>query len=227
MDIRLHYVEKGEGFPLILLHGNGEDHTYFEHQIAYFSGKYRVIAIDSRGHGQSPRGEAPFSIWQFAEDLYDFMNEKGIKKAYILGFSDGGNIGLCFALLYPEYIEKLIVDGANLYLDGLKKWVREEILESYEKERKRAGYSTEAKKNAELLGLMVNDPNIEPKQLADVNVPVLVMSGTDDMIEEMHTRLICDNLPHAELSWIEGDHFIAAKNPEAFNLAVEMFLANS
>lgn len=227
MEIQLHYVEKGEGFPLILLHGNGEDHTYFEHQITYFSKKYRVIAIDSRGHGRSPRGDAPFSIWQFAEDLHDFMDEKGIKKAHILGFSDGGNIGLCYALRYPEYIEKLIVDGANLYLEGLKEWVREEILEAYEKESKWAGISEEARKNAEFLGLMVHDPDIDPLQLTDVNIPVLVMAGTDDMIEEDHTKLIAESLPCAQLVWLEGDHFIAAKNPEAFNQAVEMFLANS
>ena len=76
MDIQLHYVEKGQGMPLILLHGNGEDGGYFKHQIDHFSGAYRVIAIDTRGHGQSPRGFAPFTIRQFAEDLYNFMEEK-------------------------------------------------------------------------------------------------------------------------------------------------------
>ena len=102
MDIQLHYTEQGSGFPLILLHGNGEDSSYFVHQIDHFSKQYRVIALDTRGHGQSPRGEKPFSIKQFAEDLHDFMNEKGIDKAILLGFSDGGNIALTFALKYPE-----------------------------------------------------------------------------------------------------------------------------
>ena len=74
MDISLYYIEEGQGKPLILLHGNGEDHTYFVHQIRYFSRMYRVIAIDTRGHGASPRGTAPFSIRQFAEDLLSFMD---------------------------------------------------------------------------------------------------------------------------------------------------------
>ena len=60
MDIQLRYMEKGAGFPLILLHGNGEDHTYFEHQMGPFGARYRVIAVDTRGHGASPRGTAPF-----------------------------------------------------------------------------------------------------------------------------------------------------------------------
>lgn len=59
MDIRLYYEKAGDGEPLILLHGNGEDGTYFKHQMEYFSKDYRVIAIDTRGHGKSPRGEKP------------------------------------------------------------------------------------------------------------------------------------------------------------------------
>lgn len=55
MDIQLSYTEKGTGHPLILLHGNGEDGTYFSHQVSCFSKTYRVIAIDTRGHGKSPR----------------------------------------------------------------------------------------------------------------------------------------------------------------------------
>ena len=86
MDIKLNYEEKGSGDVLILLHGNGEDHSNFVAQIEYFSKQYRVIALDTRGHGLSPRGEKPFTISQFADDLYDFMKELGIARANILGF---------------------------------------------------------------------------------------------------------------------------------------------
>lgn len=76
MDIRLHYLEKGKGTPLLLLHGNGESAEYFEHQISFFSEKYHVYALDTRGHGKSSRGEAPFTLEQFALDLEAFMDEK-------------------------------------------------------------------------------------------------------------------------------------------------------
>ena len=68
MDISLFYKEQGSGFPLVLLHGNGEDHTYFFHQIPHFAQQYRVLAVETRGHGSSPRGTAPFCIAKFAED---------------------------------------------------------------------------------------------------------------------------------------------------------------
>ena len=106
--MKLYYKEAGKGFPLILLHGNGENGGYFEHQIGYFQDKYRVIALDTRGHGKSPRGEKPFTIRQFAEDLHDFMDEQEIEKAHILGFSDGGNTALIFALKYPRRVGRLI-----------------------------------------------------------------------------------------------------------------------
>ena len=69
-----------------------------------FSKHFRVIALDTRGHGRTPRGDAPFTIRQFADDLLAFLDAQGIGKADILGFSDGGNIAMVFALKYPERV---------------------------------------------------------------------------------------------------------------------------
>ena len=223
-DISLHFVEQGGGKPLILLHGNGEDGSYFKHQINCFSADYRVIAIDTRGHGQSSRGEKPFTIVQFAEDLHDFMDEKGIAKAILLGFSDGGNIALTFALKYPERVDRMIVDGANLFPRGVKPLYQWPIEIGYRIAKLFAKKSDKAKQNAEMLGLMVNEPHIDPVELARLTLPVLVVAGTKDMIKESHTRLIHKSLPNAQLAILEGDHFVANKNAEAFNAAVETFL---
>lgn len=225
-DIQLHYIEQGQGQPLILLHGNGESSDYFEHQIACFCHDYRVIALDTRGHGQSPRGEKPFTIKQFAEDLHDFMNEKGIAKAILLGFSDGGNIALEFALKYPERVEKLILNGANLFPSGVKPLYQWPIEIGYRIAKMFSKKSEKAKKNAEMLGLMVNEPHVEPTELARLTMSVLVVAGTKDMIKDSHTRLVYNSLPNAQLAIIEGDHFVANKNPEAFNTIVETFLAS-
>ena len=223
-DIQLHYIEQGQGQPLILLHGNGESCDYFEHQIPCFSKDYRVIAIDTRGHGKSPRGEKPFTIKQFAEDLKDFMDAKGITKANILGFSDGGNIALEFALKHPERMEKLILNGANLFPSGVKPLYQWPIEIGYRIAKMFSKKSGKAKQNAELLGLMVNEPHIVPSELARLTIPVLVIAGKKDMIKESHTRLIYKSLPDAQMNIIEGDHFIANKNYEAFNRVVERFL---
>lgn len=223
-DIQLHYIEQGQGQPLILLHGNGESCDYFEHQIPCFSKDYRVIAIDTRGHGQSPRGEKPFTIKQFSEDLHDFMDENGIEKANVLGFSDGGNIALEFALKHPERVEKLILNGANLFPGGVRPLYQWPIEIGYRIAKLFAKKSEKAKQNAEMLGLMVNEPHIEPAELAALTMPVMVVAGTKDMIKEKHTRLIYKSLPNAQLAILEGNHFVANKNATAFNKVVEVFL---
>lgn len=224
-EIRLHYIEKGNGMPLILLHGNGENSSYFSNQISRFSKTRKVIAIDTRGHGKSPRGTAPFTIRQFAEDLNDFMNEKGIEKADILGFSDGGNIALLFALRYPEKIRRLILNGANLYPSGMKTWIVIPIWAAYGITSLFARYSKKIKAQKELLRLMIKDPYIPPSDLRTLRIPTLVIAGNRDMIRHRHSCFIAKMIPGARFICLKGDHCVARKKPKEFNKVVERFLA--
>ena len=75
-----------------------------------------------------------------------------------------------------------------------------------------------------MLGLMVNEPNIEPSELSKITAPTLVICGTNDMIKESHIKEIAENIPNAKLSIIKGNHFIANKRYVAFNKEVEDFL---
>lgn len=224
MDIVLHYQERGDKEPLILLHGNGGDGSYFRHQIDYFSDRYRVIAIDTRGHGKSPRGTKPFTIQQFSRDLYDFMKGHEIPNAVILGFSDGANIAMRFAMSHPDMVKALILNGGNLDTTGVKRRIQIPIEIGCKIAKLFAAKSSGAKENAEMLGLMVNDPNIQPRELSKITVPTLVICGSRDIIKASHTKEITEHIPGAKLSIIEGDHFIASKRHAPFNQAVEDFL---
>ncbi len=224
MDISLYYREKGNKEPFILLHGNGEDGSYFENQIDYFSDKYRVIALDTRGHGKSPRGNAPFTIEQFSRDLYDFMIGLEISNAIILGFSDGANIAMKFAIKHPNMVKVLILNGGNLNASGVKRTTQIPIEMGYRIANRVASKSPDAKRNAEMLGLMVNEPNISPAELSKITAPTLVICGKRDMIKESHTKEIAANIPSAKLSIIKGNHFIANKKAAAFNKEVDAFL---
>ena len=224
MDIEHFYIEKGRGFPLILLHGNGEACDYFRGQIDEFSKQYHVYAIDTRGHGRTPRGDLPFSIRQFAGDLLEFMDEHQIEKAHLLGFSDGGNIAMVFALQNPGRIDRLILNGANLNADGVKQTTQLPIEIGYKLAKRFSEKSDSAKRNAEMLGLMVKEPNVKPEELVGIQTKTLVIAGTKDMIKEEHTRLIAASIPDARLVFISGNHFIANKHPTEFNQAVIDFL---
>ncbi len=224
LDIELHDTEAGQGKPLILLHGNGENNGYFKNQIPVFATRFHVFAPDTRGHGQTPRGEGAFTIRRFADDLAGFMDRHGLSRAHLLGFSDGANIAMCFALKYPERVDKLILNGGNLTPRGVKARYQLPIEIGYYAARLFSGKDERAKAKAELLGLMVNDPFLSPHELAGIRAQTLVIAGTRDMIRTRHTRLIARSIPGAKLLFLKGDHFIAAKQSAAFNRAVLDFL---
>ena len=224
MDIEHHFIEKGTGKPLILLHGNGESSDYFRGQIDAFAEEYHVYAVDTRGHGGTPRGEAPITIRQFAADLLEFMDGHRIAKAHLLGFSDGANVAMVFAIRHPERVDRLILNGANLNARGVKRSTQIPIEIGYRIAKRFAVKSEAAGRNAEMLGLMVNDPNVSPAELNGIRAKTLVIAGTRDMIKETHTRLIAESIPNAELVFVKGDHFIANRHPAEFNRAVLDFL---
>lgn len=225
MDIIHNYIEKGPKTDnLILLHGNGENSNYFSKQISYFSTMYHVFAIDTRGHGKTPRGEAPFTIRQFAKDLLNFMNRHKIDKANILGFSDGANIAMIFAIKYPNKVNRLILNGGNLSSKGVKRRFQIPIEIGYKIATAFANKSNKAKTNAEMLNLMVNEPNINVDSLKKIQAPTLVIAGTRDMIKKKHTLFIAKNIINSELKFIKGNHFIAEKNSIEFNKVVSDFL---
>ena len=224
MDITHYYIEKGIGEPIIFLHGNGESCDYFRGQIDVFAERYHVYALDTRGHGKTPRGDKPFTIRQFADDLLCFMDDHKIRKAHLLGFSDGGNIAMIFAIQHPDRVDRLILNGANLNADGVKRSTQIPIEIGYRIAKRLSGKRDPARSNAEMLGLMVNDPNVEPDELKKIRAKTLVIAGTKDMIRESHTRLIAECIQSSQLVFINGDHFIANKKPQEFNQAVLDFL---
>lgn len=224
MPFGLYYTEKGFGTPLVLLHGNGENGEYFKNQIDYFAKKYRVIAVDTRGHGKSPRGNKPFRLETFADDLKSFLDENDLKRVNLLGFSDGGNIALIFTLKYPDYVNKLAVNGANLFPSGLKAGFLLPVKLLYGLFYFPARFNKKVKRRLELLALMAKEPDILPEQLNDIKCPVLVMAGTRDLIKEKHTRLIAGSVPNSRLCFLKGDHSIAKTNSLEYNKTVEKFL---
>lgn len=212
---------------VVLLHGNGEDYRCFDRQLDLFAQSYRVLAIDSRGHGSSGMGE-PFSLRAMADDVKTVLDALGIPKASLIGFSDGGNVALYFALRYPSRLEKLVVAGANLSLEGLTKRERRRDKVVWGILRFGGRFSSGMRKKALVYGLMVTEPDIDPWELETIEAPTLVLAGERDMIREQHTKLIAKSIPGARLRIIpSSDHFIFRNQPGWVNTIILKFLSVS
>lgn len=220
---KLYYECHGDAKEvLIMLHGNGEDGTYFKEQITYFVKQYRVIVMDMRGHGKSEPGELDLDFTLFAQDVVRLMDELEIEKAHILGFSDGGNTAIHIGLLYPQRVTSLILNGADLNPKGIKRHIQIPIICGFA--ILSLFHSAKARHKQQVMQLMVHHPDIKAEALRMIQQPVLVLVGDKDMVKDEHSALIANALPHASLVTLHGSHFIAHDCPAEYNAAVEHFL---
>lgn len=199
----IHYAKEGNGRPIVLVHGNGESHDLFEIMIEQLVVEgYQVYAPDSRGHGIN-KPEKEYHYTDMAEDMYQLIQTLGLEKPIFYGFSDGGIIGLLLEINHPGTLGVLIVSGANLSPNGL----REDFIEKY----------TEINKQAPdpLLTLMLTEPDIDPKALENITIPVMVTAGGHDLILPEETKLIADHLKNVKLVILDDeDHGSYIENSE-------------
>ena len=193
--VTLLYEEAGKGKPVILVHGNGEDHHLFDTEISQLAAAgYRVYAPDSRGHGANePLPEYHYA--DMAEDMYQLIRLLKLEKPAFYGFSDGGIIGLLLAISHPDCLGVLAISGTNLSPEGI---VPEFIQE----------YTAINEKNPDpLVTLMLTEPHIDPERLKGISIPVLVTAGENDLILQSETEKIVGMIPNATMMILpEHDH---------------------
>ena len=186
----LNYDVVGTGYPIILLHGNGENYTIFNKLIEKLQEDYTVYAVDSRSHGESEETEE-VSYDLMAEDIIQFIKELNIENPMLYGFSDGGIVGLLIAIKEPELLSKLIVSGVNINPKVLKNGTYIGC--------KFASMFT----NNKLIKMMVNEPNIQLEELNNIKVPTVLLVGDRDCIKLSHTKLIHRNIPNSKLEIVK------------------------
>ena len=189
--IQLFYTKTGRGRPLIMVHGNSEDHTIFDQAVDVLKEHFTCYTIDSRGHGQSsPCRELHYK--DMASDMVAFMTELDLQNVAFYGFSDGGIVGL-LAAMECSRITNLVVSGANITVKGTKLWFRGVL----------KGLSLV--KKSPLIDLMRNEPHISTEQLSAINAKTLVLAGSRDLIVESETREIAEAIPNARLMILKGE----------------------
>jgi len=214
--INMYYETYGSGKPLIFLHGNGGSIYSSRAKIDYFKQFFKVIAIDSRGHGKSVDTTTKMLTYtQMANDIKVLLDSLGIDSANISGQSDGGILGLLIAINYPSKISKLAAFGANLFpgkkaiVDEIENIVRDTLRVTKDFNRRR------------LYSLLEYQPNITEKELKTIKCPVLIMSGDRDVIRLEHSIKIFYNIENSNFFVMPGaTHFGSYEKPELFNLVL-------
>jgi pimeloyl-ACP methyl ester carboxylesterase len=204
----------GSGPPLVLLHGNGGDHTNFDALVAALETNFTTYAIDSRGHGQSSNGKLSYPI--MAKDVAGIISALHLERPALLGFSDGGIIGLLVAIKYPQVLSALITCGANSTPFGVPNKVVTSIIWRWLRTRDR------------FAKLLFTGPWISRRALASIRIPTLILAGENDIITAKETAKLAATIPTAEMHIFPNeDHGSYLTPPTHLTPAVTNFLARN
>jgi pimeloyl-ACP methyl ester carboxylesterase len=206
--IKMAYTEFGSGPNLILLHGNSQNKKKKKkYQLRYFK-DFHTYAIDSRGHGQCVSNDNKFSIKQYSEDIVNFCKEMGIKKTYVIGFSDGGNICLFLAQKNPEIFEKIVALSPNYLVSGNTDNTLRFLNTMYKIIVFLKRIHLLPKKIMMIWELMLNDIGITDEELRKINANIMILYAEKDMIKEEHILKISQLIKNCKVKKIEGAHHL-------------------
>ena len=231
--IDMYYATYGEGEPVLLIHGGLGHADIWANQVADLMTDHRVIVADSRGHGRSSRDDQPFGYDLMAEDYVALLDHLGIEKTALVGWSDGGIIGLDIAMKHPERLTRLFAHAANSTVDGLTPTVGTDPVFGAYIEKMGAEYArlspTPDQYDAflEQIGQMwASEPAWTTEELEKIAVPTAIVLGDhDEAITLEHTEYLAATIPGAELIILpDVSHFAMLQDPAGYTKAVRDFI---
>jgi pimeloyl-ACP methyl ester carboxylesterase len=239
-DISIYLEQHGKlnskDAPIIFLHGGMGSARSWSHQVEFFSKNYRVITPESRGQGRSSDAKVPLTYHLMAEDMIRLMDKLKIPSAYIVGWSDGGNIGIDMAIHHPERIKKLVAYGANINPEGQQLSSLEYLRTATPAQLQRDNgndYLAVAPhpENLPIIAekirqLWLHEPQFTSAQLAKITTPTLVIDGEEEeLIRRDHAKEIAAAIPKSKLVMLpKVGHFATFKTPKLWNDTVAAFL---
>ena len=232
----IHYALYGSGNQkaVLLLHGGLGAAEDFGGQVDALAERYKVVAIDSRGHGRSTDDDQPYGYHLMASDVMGVMDSLGIDKAAVVGWSDGGNIGLDMAIHNPDRLTRVFALGANYRTDALRPSASSDALVGAYVGHAAAQYARisptpDAWKSfaGKVFAMWSEQPAYTDEQLEGIAVPFVIAAGVyEEAIDEAHTKRMAELIPDAQLLLLgNASHFAHWQQVEAVNAAILEFLA--
>ena len=224
--MRMAFTQYGNGRTLILLHGNSESKRIFkEYQLKHFP-MFTTLAIDSRGHGKSRSTDEAYSIKQYSEDVISFCKLRGIAEAYVIGYSDGGNIALWLAKKAPELFSRIIAISPNYLVSGTTDAALRSINSAYKifSFLNRIGFNM--KKSLMRFNLMLEDIGITDDEFKSIQTDVKIIYAEHDMIKEAHLIQLAELIPNSSLDKVNDcNHMSILNNQQAIEIMKNYLLA--
>lgn len=230
--IKIWYAAFGRGAPVILLHGGLANSNYWGKLVPALAPRYRVIVMDSRGHGRSSRDDKPYGYDLMASDVVALMDYLKIDKAALIGWSDGAIIGLDIAMHHPERLTKLFAFAANSDPSAVKDVEHDPVFSAFIA-RARSEYEklspTPKEYDAflkQITKMWDSEPHWSAAELAAIKVPTWIVDADhDEAIKRDNTLFMADAIPGSGLLLEpEVSHFSFLQDPQQFNADVLHFL---
>ena len=236
-DIKMYYAifNKDGKEPVILLHGGLVSSDYWSFEVPLLSRTHKVIIVDSRGHGRSTMTDEPFSYNLMASDVLQLMDYLKLKKVSIVGWSDGGIIGLILAIQHPERINKLFTFGANFNSSGYKSEPSDTTLAARFMAQVQANYRRVSPtpdgfpQLRKAIGKMYStEPDLKPADIQTIKAPTVIACGEyEQFIKREHFDTLAHLIPGAKLVVLPNvGHGGPIQDPESFHKAIVKLLDN-
>jgi pimeloyl-ACP methyl ester carboxylesterase len=235
--VRTYYEVHGEGPPVVLLHGGMTDADSWAMQLPALADRRTCFLPERRGHGRTNDPDGPITFEAMAEDTVAFLEQVVGEPADLVGWSDGGNVGLLIALQRPELVRKLVVIGSNYHHDGLRPEAGAFFFDADpdgpDLAMMREPYQARTPDGAEhwpvvlskMREMWVSGPTMTTDDLARIEAPTLVVVGDDDIVDHLHTVSLFESLPAGQLAVIPGtSHVAPMEKPALLNQLIVDFL---
>jgi pimeloyl-ACP methyl ester carboxylesterase len=232
--IKIWFAEFGpaDGKPVILLHGGLGNADYFGLQVPALAKQYRVIVMDSRGHGRSTRDDRAYGYDLMAEDVIGLLDYLKVQKAAVVGWSDGAILGLDIAIHHPDRISKLFAFAANSDPSGVSDISTSKVFNAYiartsAEYEKLSPTPKEYQAFLDQIGKMwASQPNFSKGDLGAITTPTWIVDGDrDEAIKRENTEFMAGHIPGSGLLILpQVSHFAFLQDPKSFNAALLHFL---